>query len=66
MKLVLTKHAQKRMDINAISEEQIKLTIQRGAKTPQTEGFIAVYTYIRVAYKIVNDKYIIKTVMIEK
>ncbi len=66
MKLILTKHAQERMDLNGITEDQIKMTIQRGAKSPQTEGFLAVYSYIRVAYKIVNDKHIIKTVMIEK
>ncbi len=66
MKLILTKHAQERMDLNGITEDQIRMTIQRGAKSPQTEGFLAVYSYIRVAYKIVNDKYIIKTVMIEK
>ncbi len=66
MNLVITKHAQQRMDVNGITEEQIKMTIKRGAKTPQTEGFLAVYTYIRVAYKIINDKYIIKTVMVEK
>lgn len=66
MKLVITKHAQERMDLNGISEEQIKMAIQRGARIPQTEGFLAVYTYIRVAYKICDNKHIVKTVMIEK
>lgn len=66
MQLIITKHAQERMDLNGISEEQIKMTIQRGARIPQTEGFLAIYTYIRIAYKICGDKYIVKTVMIEK
>lgn len=66
MELILTKHAQERMDRYGITEDQILLTIKRGAKIPQTEGFLAVYTYIRIAYKIVGDKYIIKTVMIER
>ncbi|MBI2666445.1 DUF4258 domain-containing protein [Candidatus Woesearchaeota archaeon] len=66
MELVLTLHARERMDHHGISEEQIKLAIQRGAKTPQTDGLVAVYTYIRVAYKIYGEKYIIKTVMVER
>jgi hypothetical protein len=66
MRLIITKHAQQRMDLNGITEDQIRMAIQRGAKTVQTEGFLVVYTYIRVAYRIINDKYIIKTVMIEK
>jgi Domain of unknown function (DUF4258) len=66
MELIITFHARRRMDFHGISEEQIKLAIQRGAKTPQTEGFVAVYTYIRVAYKVIGEKYIIKTVMIER
>lgn len=66
MKLIITKHAQERMDINGISDEQIKIAIQRGARIPQTEGFVAVYTYIRVAYKICGDACIVKTIMIEK
>ncbi len=66
MLLVITRHAQERMDLNGITEEQVKLTIERGAKIPQTEGLLAVYTYIRVAYKICGEKFIIKTVMIER
>ncbi|OGI64475.1 hypothetical protein A2642_01770 [Candidatus Nomurabacteria bacterium RIFCSPHIGHO2_01_FULL_39_10] len=66
MILVVTRHAQEKMDLNGITEEQVKLAIQRGAKTPQTEGLVAVYTYIRVAYKICGEKYIIKTVMIDR
>lgn len=66
MQLIITKHAQERMDLNGISEEQIKMAIQRGARIPQTKGFLAIYTYIRTAYKICGDKYIVKTVMIEK
>ncbi len=66
MQLIITLHARERMDYHGISEEQISTAIQLGAKTPQTDGFIAVYTYIRVAYKVRRDKYIIKTVMIQR
>jgi len=66
MKLIITLHAQQRMDQYGITEEHLKVAIQRGAKFPQTEGLVAVYTYIRVAYRIVSEKYIIKTVMIQR
>ena len=66
MKLIITLHARERMDYHGITEEQVYLVIQRGAKTPQTDGFRAVYTYIHIAYKIRGDKYIIKTVIIDR
>lgn len=47
--------------------EDVKKCIKRGAKFKQTDGFLAVYSYIRVAYKIIGeDMYLIKTVMVEK
>jgi len=66
MRLIFTINARERMDYHGISGEQIRVVIQLGAKMPQTDGFVAVYTYIRVAYKIKGDKYIIKTVMIQR
>lgn len=55
------------MHIEGIDKEQIKRCIKRGAKFKQTDGFLAVYSYIRVAYKLVDkDRYLIKTVMVEK
>ncbi len=53
------------MTERGIEEEQIKITIQRGSKTRQTEGYLAIYTYLAVAYKILPDgRYKIKTVMV--
>jgi len=66
MELIITFHAQQRMDQYGITEEHLKAAIQRGAKFPQTDGLVAVYTYIRVAYKIVGEKHVIKTVMIQR
>ena len=66
MKLLITLHAQERMDYYGIMEEQIRTAILRGAKTPQTNGLLVIYTYIRVAYKVRGEIYIIKTVMIER
>ncbi|MEK6960161.1 MAG: DUF4258 domain-containing protein [Nanoarchaeota archaeon] len=65
MRLILTRHAQEQMDARGIDKEQIKTAIARGSKTPQTDGLVARYTYIRIAYKVTGDEYIIKTVMID-
>ena len=66
MRLVITQHARDQMFERGIDEEQIKIAIQRGAKCRQTDGFFAVYSYIRVAYrKIGDDVFKIKTVMVE-
>ena len=64
MKLIFTKHALNRMQVKTISKDQIIKTIKYGPKTKQTDGLLATYTYIQVAYKIIGDKYIIKTVKV--
>lgn len=64
MIIILSEHAKIRMAQKAISMEQIKRTISQGAKIKQTDGFLAIYTYIEVAYKIRGDRYIVKTVKI--
>jgi len=67
MELIITNHARDKMHIEGIEKEQIKMCIKRGAKFKQTDGFLAIHSYIRVAYKIIDkDKYLIKTVMVEK
>lgn len=66
MKLIITDHARQQMFERGIDEEQIKIAITRGAKFKQTEGYIASYTYIKVAYKCIGDEtYKIKTVMVD-
>ncbi len=65
MQLILTKHVQDQMILRGIDKEQIIRAIQRGAKVRQTDGLLAIYAYIRVAYKTRGDKYIIKTVMVD-
>jgi len=66
MILIISQHAQKKMDALGITKNQIRLAIKRGSKYKQTDGLLAIYTYIRVAYKVVGNKYIIKTVMIQE
>ena len=54
------------MDIEGIDEDQITKAIKMGSKTRQTDGYLAAYTYIKVAYKRKGDIYRIKTVFVEK
>ena len=66
MELVIAQHARDQMFERGIDEEQIKTAIERGAKIRQTEGYVVVYTYIRIAYRQIGDGvYKIKTVMVE-
>ncbi|MBS3138054.1 DUF4258 domain-containing protein [Candidatus Woesearchaeota archaeon] len=63
--LLLTKHAKEKMVIKGISKEQIKDAIKYGAKIKQTDGYLASYTYIKVAYKKLDECiYKIKTVFV--
>ena len=66
MKIIITNHAADMMAERGIDEEQIKKALLRGSKIKQTDGLKSVYTYIGVCYKIIGDKYIIKTVTIER
>ena len=67
MIIKITKHAQDKMIFLGITKDQIKNAILRGSKFKQTDGYLAVYGYIKVAYKIIgNDIYKIKTVYMVK
>jgi len=63
--LKITKHANDKMMWFDITEEQVKRAILRGSKFKQTDGHLAVYGYLKVAYKkIGKNAYKIKTVYI--
>jgi len=64
--LLITKHAADKMLIEGISAEQICIALERGSKFKQTEGYLAVYTYFSVAYKIIGNQYKIKSVFINR
>lgn len=67
MKLWVTKHAMDMMIERGIDEKQIKRAIKNGAISRQTDGYLASYTYIEVAFKkFPKDVYKIKTVKIKK
>lgn len=65
MELLLTNHAKQQMAERGITKEQIKLTIMRGSRIKQTDGYLSSYTYLIVAWKKLNKYYKIKTVMIK-
>ena len=61
----LTRHAQDKMLLLGIIKEQIKNAILRGSKFKQTDGYLTVYSYLKVAYRIIEkDVYKVKTVYI--
>ncbi len=51
-------HARQQMFERGVDEEQIKIVIQRGAKVKQTDGYLAIYSYIKVAYRKLEKTYI--------
>ena len=66
MILTLSKHAKQQARERGITIEQIKKTIQRGAKYLQGNKIIAEYTYIRVIYKRLKEEHFVITVMVRK
>ncbi|MBI5391251.1 DUF4258 domain-containing protein [Candidatus Woesearchaeota archaeon] len=64
MHLFLTMHAKEQMVLRGVSKSQVLEALQKGAKIRQTDGFLSSYGYVKVAYKIRGEAYIIKTVMV--
>ena len=54
------------IQISKHAKEKIKRAIKMGSISRQTDGYLATYTYIKVAYKKRGDVYRIKTVFVEK
>lgn len=63
-RVVYKQHAVDMMTERGITKKQVEMALQRGSKFKQTEGFLTKYTYFSVAYKIVGDKYVVKTVYV--
>lgn len=59
------KHARDRMFDRGISRDLVRIAIQRGSKTKQTDGILATYGYMQVAYVKRGSIYWVKTVMIK-
>ena len=65
MQIKLTRHAKEQMMNRGITNEQIKIAIQRGATTKQTDGYESHYTYYSVCWKKIGQVFKIKTVKIK-
>ena len=65
MKLLITRHALDKMLLLGISEQEVQTAIKRGSQYKQTDGMLAVYTCICVAYKKHKNQYLVKTVFIK-
>jgi hypothetical protein len=63
-KVIYRQHALDMMTERGITRKQVEVALKRGSRFKQTEGFLVRYSYFSVAYKIVRNKYIVKTVYI--
>ncbi len=66
MKLFMSKHALGQARERGISINEIKETIQRGAKSVQKDKIISNYRHIRIVFRKINDAFFIITVMVRK
>ncbi len=64
--LLITKHAQEKMNLEGISVGQLIEALERGSKFQQRDGLLALHTYFSVAYKKIDSKYLVKTVFINR
>ncbi len=64
--LLITKHAQDKMNVEGIGVQQVIEALEKGSKFKQTDGLLCGYTYFSVAYKQSGNKYIIKTVFLNR
>ena len=66
IKTIYSKHANDKRILYSLSKEQIEKAIKRGATSKQTDGYLASYKEIKVAYKKLNKEiYYIKTIFID-
>ncbi len=64
--LLITRHAQDKMHVEGIGIAQIIEALERGSKFQQTDGMLTIYQYFCVAYRKIGDKFLIKTVFINR
>lgn len=63
IKIILSKHALEQARERGISVNEIKKTIQRGAKYLQNNKIVSDFMHIKVVYKKKENEYFIITVM---
>lgn len=66
MELLMSKHALEQSRERGISINEIKETIQKGAKFVQDGKIVSNYRYMRIVFRKMNNKFFVITVMIRK
>lgn len=62
----MSRHALEQARERGVSINEIRETIQKGAKLPQADKIIAIYRHLKVVFKKINNIFFIITVMIRK
>ena len=66
MDILMRKHALEQSRERGISINEIKETINKGAKFLQDDKIVSVYRHIKVVFKKINNVFFVITVMIRK
>ncbi len=66
MELLISEHALDMVRERGISINEIKETIQKGAKFMQDGKIVSDYRHIRVVFKKINERFFVISVMIRK
>ena len=59
MELFMGKHALEQSRERGISINEIKETIQKGAKSTQNDKIVSTYRHIKIVFKKINDKFFV-------
>ncbi len=66
VEIIYSKHANDKRILYGLSKEQIERAVKRGAISKQTDGFLASYREIKIAYKKLDGEgYYLKTIYID-
>lgn len=66
MELLMSKHALEQARERGVSINEIKEAIQKGAKFPQEDKIVAIYSHLKIIFKKINETIFVITVMIKK
>ena len=66
MDLLMSKHALEQSRERGISINEIKETIQKGAKFMQDDKIVSMHRHIKIVFKKIKDDFFVITVMIRK
>ena len=63
IKIIYSKHANDKRILYGLTKEQIERAVKLGATVKQTDGYLASYREVKIAYKKLNEEvYYLKTI----